>query len=256
MITDALDAVIAALRLTLAGVGLPTVAVGELLFTPLVWVGFAFQVRNVWVMSDFRRRLRREARTAGLVFDGELDASAKERYRRALRAALRLGAFCAIDVALLTNWQYSYVVFTFGLLFYGFMACLDGILDAVYEYARAQYWARRDAQEDYAEQMGRAAVAAAERAEAAVVTSLAQATRIETAIAANQTALEENTALTREAASKSAAAETAANHVNAKIAAVAGGLAVVQTGQAAALVRETARDERDERERSANDPPA
>jgi hypothetical protein len=163
----ALDAVLAWLRVP---TWTATLSRAELVFSPFVVAAFLFHLRNSVVMLRLWRRLRA---------DEELRASARERLLRAVRGMLRLLCWIGIVWALAVNWQYATVVFTVGILVYGIIEAVDAGLDWVYQYQRARYWERRDAMEDYAQQVAALARTAAERAERAASVAVQQGQRLE-----------------------------------------------------------------------------
>jgi hypothetical protein len=198
------DAVLAWLRVLVT----PTLSRAELVFAPVVVVAFLFHLRNSVVMLRLWRRLHRDGT------DEELQASALDRLYRAVRGMLRLLCWIAIVGALATNWPYALAVFTFGILVYGIIEAVDAGLDWVYQYQRARYWERRDAMEDYAEQVAGLARNAAERAELAATAAVQQGERSTAEIKALVT---ENIELTRMAGEASVEAAAVANHMNAKL---------------------------------------
>jgi hypothetical protein len=161
------DAVLVWLRMP---AGTPTLSRAELVFSPFVVVAFLFHLRNSVVMYRLWGRLRA---------DEELRASALERLHRAVRGMARLACWMVIVWALAVNWGYATVVFTTGILVYGIIEAVDAALDWVYQYQRARYWERRDAMEDYAQQVAALARGAAERAEFAATIAVQQGKRLE-----------------------------------------------------------------------------
>lgn len=212
--SDALNALGASLDAFLLWLRVPvrtTLSRAELVFSPFIIVAFLFHLRNSAVMYRLWRRLR----AAGQ--DEELRDSARERFYRAVRGMLRLTCWMVIVWALAVNWEYTLAAFTLGILAYGVIEAIDAGLDWVYQYQRARYWERRDAMEDYAQQVAARAEAAASRAESVADTAAGRAQRIEVILETALAAIRENTALTKTGIVTAEAALEASNSTNTKI---------------------------------------
>jgi len=111
------DAIMAWLRTPV----FPTVLRAELLFSPIILIAFAVAL---WNLVDSRVSLRHQR---GQGRNGGNLMTAKESVRRETFRAARLFAKACMALALVTNWEFLYVVFTLALLFDAWNEAIDSV---------------------------------------------------------------------------------------------------------------------------------